>query len=81
MSRIVLAAAGAKAALLAGKRQRPFRMALLAHHAQEALIEYAAAQERLELLAHVLDTVAGMNAWFEAILAEPVTLTDRNDKR
>jgi len=29
-------------------------MALLAHHAQEAVLEHAAAQERLELLAHVL---------------------------
>ena len=29
------------------------RMALLAHHAQEAVLEHAAAQERLELLAHV----------------------------
>jgi len=29
-------------------------MALLAHHAQEAVHEHAAAQERLELLAHVL---------------------------
>jgi len=29
-------------------------MALLAHHAQEAVPEHAAAQERLELLAHVL---------------------------
>jgi len=28
------------------------RMALLAHHAQEAVLEHAAAQERLELLAH-----------------------------
>ena len=28
-------------------------MALLAHHAQEAVLEHAAAQERLELLAHV----------------------------
>jgi len=29
-------------------------MALLAHHAQEAVLKHAAAQERLELLAHVL---------------------------
>jgi len=29
------------------------RMALLAHHAQEAVLKHAAAQERLELLAHV----------------------------
>jgi hypothetical protein len=48
------AAAGAKPALLAGERQQPFRMALLAHHAQEAVLEHAATQERLELLAHVL---------------------------
>jgi len=29
-------------------------MAVLAHHAQEAVVEHAAAQERLELLAHIL---------------------------
>jgi len=38
------AAAGAKAALLAGKRQQSLGMALLAHHAQKAVIEHAAAQ-------------------------------------
>jgi len=47
------AAAGAKPTPLAEKRQQPLRMALLAHHAQEAVLEHAAAQERLELLAHI----------------------------
>jgi len=47
------AATGAKPALLAGKRHQPFRMALLAHHTQEAVVEHPAAQERLEFLAHV----------------------------
>jgi len=57
------AATGAEATLLAGKRQQPFGMALLAHHAQKAVLEHAAAQERLELLAHGLEQIlltAGM---------------------
>ena len=48
------AAARAEAAFLAGKRQQPLGMALLAHHAQEAVFEHAAAQVFVELLAHVL---------------------------
>jgi hypothetical protein len=40
------AAAGAEAALLAGERHPPLHAALLAHHPQEAVVEYAAAQLR-----------------------------------
>ena len=48
------AAARAEAALLARKRHQPFRVALLAHHAQEAVVEHAAAQKRLEFLVRIL---------------------------
>ncbi len=47
-------AAGAEAALLAGIRHQPLGPALLADHAQEAVLEHAAAQVGLELLAHIL---------------------------
>ncbi|KKD57304.1 hypothetical protein VM57_08685 [Stenotrophomonas maltophilia] len=47
-------AAGAEAALLAGEGHQPLGPALLAHHAQEAVLEHAAAQVGLELLAHIL---------------------------
>ncbi len=43
---------GTHAALLAGKPHQPFGMALLAHHAQEAVVEHTAAQVFLELRAH-----------------------------
>jgi hypothetical protein len=46
-------AAGAEAALLAGKGHQPLGPALLAHHAQETVLEHAAAQVRVEFLTHV----------------------------
>ncbi len=48
------AAAGAEAALLAGIRHQPLGTTVLADHAQEAVLEHAAAQVGLELLAHIL---------------------------
>jgi hypothetical protein len=48
------AATRAKTTFLAGEGHQPFRVAVLAHHAQEAMVEHATAQERPELLAHVL---------------------------
>jgi len=54
LSHAAYAAAGAKPALVAGKRQQLLRMALVAHHAQEAILEHTAAQERLEFLSPVL---------------------------
>jgi hypothetical protein len=47
------AAARAEPALLARKRHQPLGVAVRAHHAQEAVIEHAAAQVRLERLAYV----------------------------
>jgi hypothetical protein len=60
MRRAPCAAAGAEAALLATERHQPFRVAVFAHHAHEAVFEHTAAQERIELLAHV----AGQRAAF-----------------
>lgn len=51
----------ADAALLAGERQQQFRMALLAYHAQEAVLAHAAAQERQDLLAHIRRQRAGLH--------------------
>jgi hypothetical protein len=45
---------GQKPALLAGIRHQPLGTAVLADHAQEAVLEHAAAQVGLELLAHIL---------------------------
>jgi len=50
ISHAACAAAEAKPTLLAGKRQQPLGMAVLAHHAQAAVLKHAATQERLELL-------------------------------
>ena len=47
------AATRAEATLLAGEGHQPLRMAVLAHHPQEAVVEYAATQVGIELLAHV----------------------------
>ncbi|CRN69255.1 hypothetical protein PAERUG_P42_1_London_26_VIM_2_10_12_00013 [Pseudomonas aeruginosa] len=48
------AAARAQPALLAGIRHQPLGTTVLADHAQEAVLEHAAAQVGLELLAHIL---------------------------
>jgi hypothetical protein len=50
---VACTAARAEPALLARKRHQPLRAALLAHHAQEAVFEHAAAQVGLERLAYV----------------------------
>ena len=42
------------------KCQQPFRMSVLAHHAQQGVLEHAATQERLELLAHVRGQAFGL---------------------
>ena len=47
------ATARAEPALLARERHQPLGMTVLAHHPQEAMHEHAAAQVRLERLAHV----------------------------
>jgi hypothetical protein len=47
------AATRAKATLLAGEGHQPLRMAVLAHHPQEAVVEYAATQVGIQLIAHV----------------------------
>ena len=47
------AAARAEPALLARERHQPLRVAVLAHHAQEAVFEHATAKVGIERLAHV----------------------------
>lgn len=47
------AATRTEPAMLAGERHQPLGMALLAHHPQEAVLQYPTVQVRLELLAHV----------------------------